>query len=144
MLQIRIRDLVHFYPKDPVSGSGIRDDFFSGSRFLDPYHVPISIYLQDFTFKNGEKQENLILFKTWLPIMTYSCMKKGYFSLLIFVGSESGIRIQDKRRSDPDPGYQKMIGSGSGKLFDEKNQRSKISWNCLFKIWFLGPNTYTY
>jgi hypothetical protein len=25
-----------FYPKDPGSGSGIRDDFFSGSRIPDP------------------------------------------------------------------------------------------------------------
>jgi hypothetical protein len=56
---LRFRDPVHFYPKDPGSGSGIRGDFFSGSRTSDTYHVPNSIYLQDFTFKNGEKQEKL-------------------------------------------------------------------------------------
>jgi hypothetical protein len=40
--------------------------------------------------------------------MTYSCMKKVslFFPSLI-------CRIRDKRRSDPDPGYQKMVGSGS-------------------------------
>jgi hypothetical protein len=45
-------------------------------------------------------------------ILTFSCMKKSSFNffLLSFVGSRSGIR--DKRRSDPDPGYQKMVGSG--------------------------------
>jgi hypothetical protein len=32
-------------------------------------------------------------------------------SILLFVGPGSG--IQDKRRSDPDPVYQKMVGSGS-------------------------------
>jgi hypothetical protein len=37
---------------------------------------------------------------------------KFNFSLLLFVGPGSGIR--DKRRSDPDPGYQKMGRSGSG------------------------------
>jgi hypothetical protein len=41
------------------SGFEIRDDFFSGSRISDPYDVPNSIYLQEFTFKNGEKQEDL-------------------------------------------------------------------------------------
>jgi hypothetical protein len=42
-------------------GSGIRiwDDIFSGSLISDPYHVPNSIYLQDFTFKNGKKPEKL-------------------------------------------------------------------------------------
>jgi hypothetical protein len=43
---------------------GIRDDFF---RFLDPGSLPRpkiqfilirSVYLLDFTFKNGEKEEN--------------------------------------------------------------------------------------
>jgi hypothetical protein len=47
-----------FLPQGP--GSRIRDDIFSGSRISDPYHVPNSIYLQDFTFKNGEKQEKFI------------------------------------------------------------------------------------
>jgi hypothetical protein len=36
VLQIRIWDPVPFYPKDPGSGCGIRDDFFSGSRISDP------------------------------------------------------------------------------------------------------------
>jgi hypothetical protein len=49
---LRIRDPVHFYPKD--SGSGM---IFS--RIPDPYDVPNSIYFQDFTFKIGEKQEKL-------------------------------------------------------------------------------------
>jgi hypothetical protein len=42
-------------------------------------------------------------------IMTYSCMKKVslFFPFLI-----CRIRIWDKRQSDPDPGYQKMVGSG--------------------------------
>jgi hypothetical protein len=57
VLRIRIWDPVHFYPKEPGSESRIRDDIFSGSRIPDPYHVPNSIYVQDFTFKNGEKQE---------------------------------------------------------------------------------------
>jgi hypothetical protein len=34
----------------------IRDDFF---QISDPYHIPNKIYLQDFTFKNGRKQEKL-------------------------------------------------------------------------------------
>jgi hypothetical protein len=53
VLRIRIRDPVPFYPKDPGSGSGIRDDFFSGSRILT------TSLILDFTFKNGEKQEKL-------------------------------------------------------------------------------------
>jgi hypothetical protein len=40
VLLIRIRDPVPFYPKDPGSGSGIRDDFFSGSRISDPGFLP--------------------------------------------------------------------------------------------------------
>jgi hypothetical protein len=42
-------------------------------------------------------------------VMTYSCMKKVslFFSPLF-------CRIQDKIRSDPDPGYKEMVGSGSG------------------------------
>jgi hypothetical protein len=36
-----------------LQGSGIRDDFFSGSRILTTSQI------QDFTFKNGEKQEKL-------------------------------------------------------------------------------------
>jgi hypothetical protein len=39
----------------------------------------------------------------------------------LFVGS--GIRIRDKIRSDPDPGYKKMVGSGSG---IQKN--SRVNW----------------
>jgi hypothetical protein len=56
-------------PKMQCCGSGsgiwciftprIQDDFFSGSWNSDPYHIPNSIYLPDFTFKNGEKQEKL-------------------------------------------------------------------------------------
>jgi hypothetical protein len=43
-------------------------------------------------------------------IMTYSCMKKvSLFSLLLFVGSGSGIKDGRIR----DPGYQKIVGSGS-------------------------------
>jgi hypothetical protein len=39
-------------------GSGSGMNFFPdpGSRIHDPYDVPNSIYLQDFTCKNGEKQ----------------------------------------------------------------------------------------
>jgi hypothetical protein len=68
----RIRNPVHFYPKDPGSGSGMI--FF---RIPDPYHVPNSVYLQDFIFINGEKQEKKNNF-VWNmnSIMTYSCMKK--------------------------------------------------------------------
>jgi hypothetical protein len=53
VLRIRIRDPVPFYPKDPGSGSGMI--FFPdlGSRILTTSQI------QDFTFKNGEKQEKL-------------------------------------------------------------------------------------
>jgi hypothetical protein len=55
VLRIRIRDPVPFYPKDPGSGSGIRDAFFPdpGSRILTPSQT------QDFTFKNGEKLKKI-------------------------------------------------------------------------------------
>jgi hypothetical protein len=60
VLRTRIRDPVHFYPKDPGSGSGMIFFLDPGSRIPDPYHIPNSIYLQDFTFKNdGKKQEKL-------------------------------------------------------------------------------------
>jgi hypothetical protein len=39
--------------------------------------------------------------------------KGKYIFPPLFVGS--GIRIRDKIRSDPDPGYKKMVGSGSGR-----------------------------
>jgi hypothetical protein len=52
---LRIRDPVPFYPKDPDPGSGMI--FFRipdlGSRILTTSQI------QDFTFKNGEKQEKL-------------------------------------------------------------------------------------
>jgi hypothetical protein len=57
VLRIRIRDPVHFYPKDPGFGMIFFPD--PGSQIPDPYDVPNSIYLQDFTFKNGEKQEKI-------------------------------------------------------------------------------------
>jgi hypothetical protein len=79
------------------SGSGIREDFFSGSRILTTSQI------QFFTFKNGEKQEKLNFVSNMTSILTFSCMKKN-FSLLLFVGPGSGIRIRDKRRSDPDQG----------------------------------------
>jgi hypothetical protein len=44
-------------------------------------------------------------------IMTYSCIKKV---CLFFPSLICRIRIRDKRWSDPDPGYPKMVGSGSG------------------------------
>jgi hypothetical protein len=58
VLRIRIRDPLHIYPKDPDPGSGSGMIFF---RISDRYHVLNSIYLQDFTFINGEKQEKLNL-----------------------------------------------------------------------------------
>jgi hypothetical protein len=109
-------DPVHFYPKDPGW-------FFL--RIPDPYHVPNSIYLQDFTFKNGEKQEKLNFVWNMTSILTYSCMKKVFnFSLLLFVGSGSGIkdgriRIQDtgtKKWSDPDPGQTSRVRNTGQKL----------------------------
>jgi hypothetical protein len=45
---------------DPGSGAFIPQGSGSGMIFFrirDPYDVPNSIYLQDFTFKNGEKKE---------------------------------------------------------------------------------------
>jgi hypothetical protein len=50
-------DPVHFLPQ----GSGIRDDFFSGSRILTTSQIQdfTTSQIQDFTFKNGEKQEKL-------------------------------------------------------------------------------------
>jgi hypothetical protein len=76
-------------------------------RIPDPYHVPNSIYLQDLTFKKGEKQEKLNFVRNMTSIMTYSCIKKGKFNL---PSLNCRIRIRDKRRSDPD--YQKMVRSG--------------------------------
>jgi hypothetical protein len=57
VMRIRIRDPVHFYPKDPGSGSGMIFFPDPGSRIPDPYYVLNSIYLQDFTFKNGENRK---------------------------------------------------------------------------------------
>jgi hypothetical protein len=101
-------DPVQFYPR-----IRIRDDFFSGSRIPDSYHVSNSIYIQDFTFKNGEKQEKLNFVYNMTSIMTYrySCMKKVslFFPFLICrirIRDKRGrIRIRDtKKWSDPDPG----------------------------------------
>jgi hypothetical protein len=52
---------MHFYPKDPKSGMIFSLD--PGARIPDPYHIPNSIYLQDFTFEIGEKQEKSNLFE---------------------------------------------------------------------------------
>jgi hypothetical protein len=70
-------------------------------------------------------------------IMTYSCMKKvpvpvSIITPLFFVGS--GIKI----RSDPDPGYRKMVGygirdkhPGSATLIAIKQLQSPFSYqNC--------------
>jgi hypothetical protein len=97
---------------DPGSGSLI---FFPGpgSRIQDPFHVPNSIYLQDVTFKNGEKQEKFNFVWNVTSILTYSSMKKVSF---IFPSLICRIRIRDKRRSDPDSGYQKIVESGSATL----------------------------
>jgi hypothetical protein len=56
VLRIRIRDPVPFYPKDPGSGMTFFPD--PGSRIPDPYHVPNSIYLQNFTFKMAKNRKN--------------------------------------------------------------------------------------
>jgi hypothetical protein len=48
-LNYSVADPVTFYPKDP----GSRIIFFSGSRILTTSQI------QDFTIKNGEKQEKL-------------------------------------------------------------------------------------
>jgi hypothetical protein len=59
---IRIRDYFSSGSQISDPGSWILDlgswvpDL--GSRIPDPYHVANSIYLQNFTFKNGEKQKN--------------------------------------------------------------------------------------
>jgi hypothetical protein len=53
VLRIRIRDPVPFYPKDPGSGSGMI--FF---RIPDlGFRILTTSQIQDFTIKNGEKQE---------------------------------------------------------------------------------------
>jgi hypothetical protein len=57
VLQIRIRDPVLFYPKDPGSGSGMIFFPDPGSRIPYSYHVPNSIYLQDFTFKMAKNRK---------------------------------------------------------------------------------------
>jgi hypothetical protein len=49
---------------DPGSGAFLLQGSGSESgmiffRISDPYDIPNSIYLQDFTFKNGEKQAKL-------------------------------------------------------------------------------------
>jgi hypothetical protein len=72
----------------------------------------------------------MIFFPKWGTTgKTKFCLKYGFnydlflhekgkfifpFSYKLFVGSISGIRIRDKRRTNPDTGYQKMVGSGSG------------------------------
>jgi hypothetical protein len=56
-------DPVYFYTKDKGSGSGMILFQDPGPQIPDPYHVPNSIYFQDFTFKKGEKQEKLNLFE---------------------------------------------------------------------------------
>jgi hypothetical protein len=55
--------IFHSSVADPGSGAFLPQ--VSGMIFFripDPYHVPNSIYLQDFTFINGEKQEKLNFF----------------------------------------------------------------------------------
>jgi hypothetical protein len=100
------------------SGSGIRDPgwFFlpdPGSGIPDPYDVPNSIYLQDFTFKNDQKQEKFCLkYDFNYDLINYSCMKKIIlFSLLLFVGSGSGIKDGRIRIRDKHPGSATLLKS---------------------------------
>jgi hypothetical protein len=65
---LRIRDPVHFYPKDPDPESGMIFFPDPGSRILTTSQIQ---YLQDFTFKNGEKQEKLNFVWNMTSIMTY-------------------------------------------------------------------------
>jgi hypothetical protein len=76
----------------------------------------------------AKNRKNLILFE--IPMTyRYSCMKKVslFFPSLI-------CRIRDKRRSDPDPGYRKMVGSrirdkhpGSATLVPRNSDASSLA-----------------
>jgi hypothetical protein len=74
LLQLRVKILMRlrlygmqFYSRptsvaDPGSGAFLLQGSGSGMHFFrisDPYDFPNSRYLQDFTFKNDEKQEKL-------------------------------------------------------------------------------------
>jgi hypothetical protein len=69
VLRMKLRINILNSVADPDPGSGpflpprIQDQgswmIFSRSRISDPYHIPNSIYLQDFTYEYGEKQEKL-------------------------------------------------------------------------------------
>jgi hypothetical protein len=86
-----------FTPKDP--GSGI------------PTTSQIPYIFKILPLKMAKNRKNKILFEIhMISSKTYCCMKKVslFFPSLIFAGCGSGI----KDASDPDPGYQKMVGSG--------------------------------
>jgi hypothetical protein len=63
VLRIRVRDPVLFYPKDPGSGRGMIFFPNSGSLPRSTFQFVLIKYvnLQDFTLRNGEKDEKLNL-----------------------------------------------------------------------------------